>query len=472
MKRSLSRAMISSGSVAKKTSLQVRSLPDTVNVSHGTYSYKNAIRAVVSKNRTKRANWVDEFEEFARLRSVNYENDERLAKAIEDYLRQIGNDYRKMNAVSTRALNEKLQQAKLQWVEENGPLPGTESSSSSGDLQNVDIKQNHKLFQKVATRIKDEHYPLVHAVPGNSNFEYLCNCVRLVSNRRTILFSLDIEAFERDNNVVTEIGISIYDPRENLHSLVPVKRNYHLVIFESLHLRNKKFVCDSKDCYILGESLVLDLQGCVEFVQALVDYYMIPQTKADRSWSRAFVGHNLHGDLKWLRMLGVNIPDDHQMDFNLTNLKENKQTYVLDTEKLYRSCYGNFGGNLGRILRLFRIPHAFLHNAGNDAHYTLQLLMCMCDVSFRKHANMDELEAIQRRIKWWLGREKIEPKVLPISYVLSVNESLAVPSNNNNNNNNNNNVPSRKRSKGIVQTEFGGARWFDSARSAFESTLC
>ncbi|GAV48565.1 hypothetical protein ZYGR_0K00700 [Zygosaccharomyces rouxii] len=462
--------MISSGSVAKRTSLQVRSLPDTVSVNHGTHSYKNASKAVVSKNRSKRTNWVDEFEQFARLRRVTFENDERLAKAIEDYLKQIGNDYRKMNTVSSKALNEKLQQAKMQWVEENGPLPGTESSSSSSiESQDVDLKQNQKLFQKLAAQIKDEHYPLVHAVPGNSNFEYLCNCIRLVSNRKTILFSLDIEAFERDNNVVTEIGISIYDPRENLHSLVPVKRNYHLVIFESLHLRNKKFVCDSKDCYILGESLVLDLQGCVEFVQALVDYYMIPQTKADRSWSRAFVGHNLHGDLKWLRMLGVNIPNDNQMDFNLTNLRENKQTYVLDTEKLYRSCYGNFGGNLGRILRLFRIPHAFLHNAGNDAHYTLQLLMCMCDVSFRRHASMDELETIQRRIKWWLSREKVEPKVLPISYVLSVNESLSVPSNNNNNNNGN--IPSRKRSKAIVQTEFGGARWFDSARTAFESTL-
>lgn len=455
--------MLSSGTVAKRTSLQVRSLPDTVSVNHGTHGYKNASR-IVSRNRSKKANWVDEYEQFAGLRKVKFENDERSEKAIEEYLKEISKDYRNMNSASCKVLNEKLEEAKIEWVKENGPLPGTEPSSSLVELQDVDLKRNQKLFQKVATQIRDEHYPLVHAVPGNSNFEYLCNCIRLVSGRKTILFSLDIEAFERDNNVVTEIGISIYDPRENVHSLIPVKRNYHLVIFESLHLRNKKFVCDSKDCYILGESLVLDLHGCVEFVQALMDYYMKPQTKADRSWSRAFVGHNLHGDLKWLRMLGVNIPNDNQMDFNLANIKENKQTYVLDTEKLYRSCYGNLGGNLGRILRLFRIPHAFLHNAGNDAHYTLQLLMCMCDISFRKHANMDELETIQRRIRWWLTREKTEPKVLPISYVLSVNESLNVPPNNNN-------VPNKKRSKASVQTEFGGARWFDSARTAFESTL-
>lgn len=463
--------MISSGSVAKRTSLQVRSLPDTAGISHGTYSYKNASRAVTVKNRSTKTNWVDDYEEFAQLHGIAYEQDERLVGKIEDYLSQIGHLYRRMNTKSSKILKEKLQRAKLQWVEENGPLPGLESQSSLIESQDADIKRNQKLFQKVATQIKEEHYPTVHAFPGNSNFEYLRKAVTLVSGRKTILFSLDIEAFEHDNNVVTEIGISIYDPRENLDSLVPIKRNYHLVVLESLHLRNKKFVCDSKDCYILGESLVLDLHGCVEFVQALVDYYMTAETKEDLTWARAFVGHNLHGDLKWLRMLGVNIPNDDEMSFNLNDLPLSKPTYVLDTEKLYRSCYGNFGGNLGRILRLFRIPHAFLHNAGNDAHYTLQLLMCMCDLSFRKHANMDDLENMQRRIKWWLSREKIEPKVLPISYVLSVNESLQSLPSSHNNQNNTNNPPSKKRSKAIVQTEFGGARWFDNARTAFESTL-
>ncbi|AQZ14043.1 GFD2 (YCL036W) and YDR514C [Zygosaccharomyces parabailii] len=464
MKRSLSKAMISSGNVAKRTSLTVRALPESVSVSHGTQTYKKASKTVLAKNRHSRTNWVDEFEQFAQLHKVPLSNDVGLEAAVEKYLSKIGEDYRKLSKESSKELNMKMQSAKDLWVQENGPLPGPEPATDP--QQQADLKQNQKIFQKVANRIREEHFPMVYALPGTSNFEYLSNCVRLVSNRRAILFSLDIEAFERDNNVVTEIGISIYDPRENLHSLVPIKRNYHLVILESLHLRNQKYVCDSKDCYILGESLVLDLHRCVEFVQALVDYYMKPQTPEDRTWARAFVGHNLHGDLKWLRMLGVNIPEDGQMDFGVQSINENKQTYVLDTEKLYRSCYGNFGGNLGRILRLFRIPHAFLHNAGNDAHYTLQLLMCMCDMSFRKHAHMDDIEDTQRRIKWWLNREKVEPKILPITYVLSVNESLnTMPSTNGNN------AHGKKRSKATVQTEFGGARWFHNARVAFESTL-
>lgn len=450
-----------------KNELFVRDLPPQFR--SNVTQYKNAL-SKLSSNKPEQS-WINQFDHFKNLSKIEYFGDQSNKAhldMVEKYLQKINKSYRECNRESTLKLNAKIDSFNKDWVQLHGSVPDIPiEKPKSSSTKDVDPLTSAYMIQ--LKTLKREHHPIVYAVPGSTNFDYLSTAIRLMNMRRTICFSFDIEAFEFDNNIVTEIGISIYDPRENNHSLVPLTRNYHLVVAEALSLRNKTWVCDYKDCFLLGESLVLPLQQCVEFVQNLIDYYMIPQGKEEFSWSRAFVGHNIKGDIKWLRSIGINFPADNEMDFELSAEEGKKRIHVLDTMKLYSACYGSDGSNLGKILRLFQIPHAYLHNGGNDAHYTLKLLMFMCDINFRKQMGLDDLNVMSSRIHEWIKRGKSEPKILPMSYAVSVADTMK---NVQTMENGPENKKRRTKNKELVsQTEFGGSQWFAKAIDAFSHVM-
>ncbi|CCH58527.1 hypothetical protein TBLA_0A07370 [Henningerozyma blattae CBS 6284] len=477
--------------------VHVRSLPTTIK--GGQKLYYRSQKLVANKLGTSHS-WINEFPHFNELHNIAYDPHEesklKKLKKVEDYISKITLEYNKINSSSSIILNEKLDDLYQEWIQRHGSIPTlpnsskkrkksqlqtnasvdskTKSTSESSmtpaskaklEKEERELKELKALKQRYDTEVREiveGHIPTVYAAPGNPNFQYLANSIRLLSLNRTICFSIDVEAYEFNNNIVTEVGISIYDPRENQDNLVPMTRNYHLIVSESLVMRNKKFVCDFKDCYLMGESIVLSLDQCVEFIQSLINYYMRPATEEDSTWCRAFVGHNVKGDINWLQTMGIQLPNngvntdanksttnknsatkegstsshenqsydsvlDYTLDhFNPNTASTNKKNYpifMLDTEKLYRCCYGNFGCNLGRILRLFELPHAYLHNAGNDSYYTLRLLLHMCDINFRLQGKLDELTLMAHKIREWIAREKYEPKVLPMSYAISVFEA-------------------------------------------------
>jgi len=67
---------------------------------------------------------------------------------------------------------------------------------------------------------------------------------------------------------------------------------------------------------------------------------------------------------------------------------------VIDTGDLFAALEGETGGNkrgLDRVCRHLQIPTEWMHNAGNDAHYTLQALKAM--------ASGDPVD-LQREKRW------------------------------------------------------------------------
>ncbi|KOH01316.1 uncharacterized protein DI49_0676 [Saccharomyces eubayanus] len=425
----------------------------------GIGSYKSSSNNLKNKL-GKHVTWINEFEHFNALHKVSYSPNDLLRDEIQKYLKILNTNYQSISKKSTESLNKKLEVVNKEWVEKNGHIPEVSKDDKEKGLR--------KQYLAHVNDVKNEHIPTMDCKPGSSQFTYLSNTIELLSSNKTICFAVDVEAFEFDTNIVTEIGISIYDPRENKHSLTPIIRSYHLVVAEALPLRNKKFVCDFKDCFLLGESLVLPLEQCVEFIQSLINFYMKCETDEDLSWERAFVGHSISGDIRWLKKIGVHIPElDNELDKPDGSVEANdlrKHIKMLDTEKIYSICYGKKGSSLGKLLRLFHMPHAFLHNAGNDAYYTLLLMLKLGDFNFRKQIGADDLEAMGHRIRQWFDREKDEPKILPMSYVLSVMNA--------NNDKGKANDNGRKKIKDLVpQTEFSGSQWFQNARAAFKSTL-
>ncbi|KAH3676293.1 hypothetical protein WICMUC_002089 [Wickerhamomyces mucosus] len=208
---------------------------------------------------------------------------------------------------------------------------------------------------------------------NNDIFGNLKRHLRTGNSYMDTFISIDIEAFELENSKITEIGVSIYDPLKEATSMFPNFINIHILVKDYLHLRNGRFVEDNKDKFLCGSSVILTKDESLKFIQAIIDHYCIRRYEKF-GMNGILVGHNVPGDIKWLKQLGIHFPRnvktlDTQIIFNLTN----------------KSL------SLGKILRMLNVPHSFLHNAGNDAYFTLSLLLKLLDVNFRKINGIDEV---------------------------------------------------------------------------------
>ena len=78
------------------------------------------------------------------------------------------------------------------------------------------------------------------------------------------------------------------------------------------------------------------------------------------------VGHGLSGDIKSLRHLGIDI-------YGLPNMCE-----TVDTKDLHSHLRKTDNGvSIKSLLSEFGLPYRYLHNAGNDAVYTMQALLAI-----------------------------------------------------------------------------------------------
>lgn len=104
------------------------------------------------------------------------------------------------------------------------------------------------------------------------------------------------------------------------------------------------------------------------------------------------LGHDPAQDIAYLEQLGYDPLDRSK----LPNLVE-----ILDTASLYRAWKREANPRaLGAVLYVFDVPAWHLHNAGNDARYTLQALLAIC---VREAGERGSREVVKRR-----EEEKIE----------------------------------------------------------------
>lgn len=207
--------------------------------------------------------------------------------------------------------------------------------------------------------------------------------MRTVYLRKTPLISFDVEAYERSLEKVTEIGISVYDPQILSDSILPMIKNIHLIIKENIRLNNHRFCPNNKDRFMGGESYVVGKTNAAHIMSQIIREYV-------GNRNGAFVGHHIEGDIKWLKSLNIEVPD---------NVK------TVDTHKLYTISRSR-GGTLRGVLRLLEIPHGFLHNAGNDAYFTLLASMALCDPDVRVSKGLDTFYDVVKKTKAQLEKEK------------------------------------------------------------------
>ncbi|KAK9332968.1 hypothetical protein V1520DRAFT_352370 [Lipomyces starkeyi] len=174
-----------------------------------------------------------------------------------------------------------------------------------------------------------------------------------IEDQNMVFIAVDIEVYELNHKCVTEIGVAILDLRKgNTKDAKPVGR--HLRVKEYMHLKNGKFVEDASEKFEFGKSEILTLKECANQVKTVFEEI------GDKA---IFVGHDGANDVRYLRQIGADLPEDLLM---------------ADTLTLWKVGHGEDGpSTLGRLLIEYDISSWNLHNAGNDAYYTVQALMAM-----------------------------------------------------------------------------------------------
>lgn len=206
-----------------------------------------------------------------------------------------------------------------------------------------------------------------------TNMEQVCT-------KRKVLFCLDVEAWERNTEMVTEIGIAVYDPRLQLNAILPVIKTVHLIIKENEHRRNGRYVPEHSLNFNGGTTYVLPRKLAILLIESIFDQYALLFSNNEC----CLVGHDIGGDLKWLSHLGLTIRGQYS---------------VLDTQTVFACSHGKQGASLKNALRAVNQPYAFLHNAGNDAYYTLLLALSLCDPVSRVLNEVDNHELQLNRPK-------------------------------------------------------------------------
>lgn len=223
---------------------------------------------------------------------------------------------------------------------------------------------------------------------NKNNISRLRTWMELVYLRQRPLVAVDVEAWERNPNKITEIGLAVYDPDRQWNLIMPRVRTLHILVKENKNKTNGKYVPNNKLRFNGGtsyEMLTAELKG---LLNEILTHYL-------NTCNGVLVGHNIGGDIKWLASHGV-------------KLVQNIDT--VDTEKMHRISRLT-GGSLRGVLRTVGIPHLNLHNAANDAYYTLLAAMTYCDPEQRRVYGLDtyvEAVVVERDKRENAARKKAE----------------------------------------------------------------
>ena len=163
--------------------------------------------------------------------------------------------------------------------------------------------------------------------------------------------AFDLESFEWSHELLLELGIAIYYPRSN-----EIKAA-HLLFEENSWRRNGSIVQDSRDNFSFGNTRTLPQKLILQYLLALIKSKI------------CLVGHAVKNDINMLLKATdeftiirfVDTYDTQEIHRQLSNKTDWDKLECLITEYLCTSPQG-------------------LHNAGNDAVYTLKVFLAMSGI--------------------------------------------------------------------------------------------
>ncbi|CAG8480659.1 5732_t:CDS:2 [Ambispora gerdemannii] len=185
----------------------------------------------------------------------------------------------------------------------------------------------------------------------------LATARQMYREKKYFFLAVDVESYERDHSCILEVGWSIHDARKDLFM------DRHFCVEKYRHLKNGRYVSDAKDRFMFGKTVWASLEKISE--EFLRD---ITLDGENDDKIVVLVGHDINMDVKYLEAMGK-----HMKDAIATLTR-------FDTAEMNAARVGkpNDRVSLGRLLDEFKIENYCLHNAGNDAHFTLLLFLELC----------------------------------------------------------------------------------------------
>ena len=202
-------------------------------------------------------------------------------------------------------------------------------------------------------------------------------------SQEPIFISIDIESNERCHTQVTEIGMSVLDTRD-LRGMPPGRnacnwtsriRSRHLRVREYAHVVNHDFVAGCPDRFEFGQSEWCSREDVPVQVQ---EYILHLASEGDEPRNLVLVGHSPSADIRYLQEMKVPV---------FTEIKD-KSVFMdtVDTAEIYRVARQEaHPRSLAAVLGELGVPAWNLHNAGNDARYTLQAMTMVAVGQWQNH---------------------------------------------------------------------------------------
>ncbi|KAG4100692.1 hypothetical protein H8356DRAFT_304832 [Neocallimastix lanati (nom. inval.)] len=190
--------------------------------------------------------------------------------------------------------------------------------------------------------------------------EKLQNRIKLIEtikekiDNEKLYICLDIEAFERNHDFLTEFGWCLFKKNGEI-----IKKK-HAIVEEYISYHNGRYVPDNKNNYNFGKSEVVKLK----------DIYK--ELKNDFDQVNYLVGHGINNDIRFLKKIKVDVSKFKKMNGNSNKIDDYG---IIETMDLFSGFFLTKPVGLEKSLRRLEIPYKSLHNAGNDAYYTMQVFL-------------------------------------------------------------------------------------------------
>lgn len=181
-----------------------------------------------------------------------------------------------------------------------------------------------------------------------------------------VFVSIDVESYEFNHNVITEIGITTLDTadlpsrpppdgKSKSDEIIDLIHPRHIRIHENRYMRNGTFVSDAADNFMFGKSEFVLLK---DIPRTLSDAFYLLDAGGMRR-KIVLVGHDVKSDIGYLRVAGYDVTSIDDLE-------------VIDTTCMWRAVTGDRQSKgLGGVLLGLEIDFRHLHNAGNDEAFPL-----------------------------------------------------------------------------------------------------
>ncbi|KAL5888665.1 hypothetical protein ACKVWC_003924 [Pyricularia oryzae] len=188
---------------------------------------------------------------------------------------------------------------------------------------------------------------------------------------------VDVETYELNHNIVTEIGIAEIDTSslrgipagdktQNWFSMI---KSHHYVVKENAWATNGQHVANNQQNFSFGQSQLVSRANIVQQVASHIGMPS-PSRPGYRDACVVLVGHDIMADV------------EHLEKVNYDARKVPEIFDVVDTAHMFQHWRRESNATkLSRVLESLEISHRYLHNAGNDATYTLQAMLAMAQVT-------------------------------------------------------------------------------------------